>query len=104
MEYQPPRYAQGAAGGEHLPGGAGGGDAGRGALAVAGLAGMLAMIATGCVDARIAFRVDWRVVLLIGSMMALGVAMEVSGAGMFLGDMAAELGEYGGPRHGAGRC
>jgi di/tricarboxylate transporter len=59
---------------------------------------MLAMIVTGCVDARIAFRVDWRVVLLIGSMMALGVAMEVSGAGRFLGGMVAQLGEYGGPR------
>ena len=67
-------------------------------LSVAGLAGMLAMIVTGCVDARRAFRVDWRVVLLIGSMMALGVAMEESGAGKFLGNFAAGLGEYGGPR------
>jgi di/tricarboxylate transporter len=67
-------------------------------MSVAGLAGMLAMIVTGCVDARIAFRVDWRVVLLIGSMMALGVAMEVSGAGKFLGGHVAELGTYGGPR------
>jgi di/tricarboxylate transporter len=67
-------------------------------LSVAGLAGMLAMIATGCVDARRAFRVDWRVVLLIGSMLALGLAMEESGAGRFLGNHAARLGEYGGPR------
>jgi len=67
-------------------------------MAVAGLAGMLAMIVTGCVDARIAFRVDWRVVLLIGSMMALGLAMEVSGAGKYLGDLVAQLGAYGGPR------
>jgi di/tricarboxylate transporter len=59
---------------------------------------MLAMIATGCVDARRAFRVDWRVVLLIGSMLALGVAMEESGAGRFLGNLAAGLGGYGGPR------
>jgi di/tricarboxylate transporter len=56
------------------------------------------MIVTGCVDARIAFRVDWRVVLLIGSMMALGVAMEVSGAGKYLGGLVAALGSYGGPR------
>jgi di/tricarboxylate transporter len=42
--------------------------------------------------------VDWRVVLLIGSMMALGVAMEESGAGRFLGNLAAGLGGYGGPR------
>ena len=67
-------------------------------LPVAGLAGMLAMIATGCVDARRAFRVDWRVVLLIGSMLALGVAMEESGTGRFLGSFAARLGDYGGPR------
>ncbi|WP_426733052.1 SLC13 family permease [Myxococcus faecalis] len=67
-------------------------------LSVAGLTGMLAMIATGCVDARKAFRVDWRVVLLIGSMMALGLAMEVSGAGKFLGQRVAELGDFGGPR------
>ncbi|KFA90367.1 SLC13 family permease [Archangium violaceum] len=67
-------------------------------LSVAGLAGMLSMIATGCVDARRAFRVDWRVVLLIGSMLALGLAMEESGAGRFLGNHAARLGEYGGPR------
>jgi di/tricarboxylate transporter len=67
-------------------------------LAVAGLLGMLAMIATGCVDARLAFRVDWRVVLLIGSMMALGVAMEKSGAGYLLGSHFASLGELFGPR------
>ncbi|WP_426757337.1 SLC13 family permease [Myxococcus sp. Y35] len=67
-------------------------------LSVAGLTGMLLMIATGCVDSRTAFRVDWRVVLLIGSMMALGLAMEVSGAGQFLGDRVARLGAFGGPR------
>ncbi|NTX54739.1 SLC13 family permease [Myxococcus sp. CA039A] len=67
-------------------------------LSVAGLTGMLAMIATRCVDARNAFRVDWRVVLLIGSMMALGLAMEVSGAGKYLGRHVAELGDFGGPR------
>jgi di/tricarboxylate transporter len=59
---------------------------------------MLAMIVTGCVDARIAFRVDWRVVLLIGSMMALGVAMETSGAGRYVGDWVAEVGMSGGAR------
>ncbi|AKF79920.1 Di-and tricarboxylate transporter [Myxococcus fulvus] len=97
-EYQPPRYGKAllavvlflcalAAGSlDILP------------LSVAGLTGMLAMIATGCVDARKAFRVDWRVVLLIGSMMALGLAMEVSGAGKFLGQRVAELGDFGGPR------
>lgn len=67
-------------------------------LAVAGLAGMLLMIATRCVDARMAFRVDWRVVLLIGAMMALGTAMEVSGAGRWLGGLLVPLAEHVGAR------
>lgn len=52
--------------------------------AIAGLAGMLLMVATGCLDSRTAFRVDWRVVILIGALLALGRAMENSGAGEFL--------------------
>lgn len=60
-------------------------------LPIAGLCGMVAMIITGCVDARTAFRVDWRVVLLIGSMMALGLAMEKSGAGEYLGQKVVQL-------------
>jgi di/tricarboxylate transporter len=60
--------------------------------------GMLGMIATGCVDTRVAFRVDWRVVLLIGSMMALGTAMQKSGAGVLLGSQLAELGDFAGPQ------
>jgi di/tricarboxylate transporter len=59
---------------------------------------MILMIATGCVDSRLAFRVDWRVVLLIGSMFALGVAMEKSGAGMFLGQKVIDLVGVGSPR------
>jgi di/tricarboxylate transporter len=98
VEYQPPRYGKALLAVSLFLGALGAGTLGLVPLSVAGLAGMLAMIVTGCVDARIAFRVDWRVVLLIGSMMALGVAMEVSGAGRFLGGLVAELGEYGGPR------
>jgi di/tricarboxylate transporter len=99
VEYQPPRYAKALTAVCLFLGALGAGTLGLVPMSVAGLAGMLAMIVTGCVDARIAFRVDWRVVLLIGSMMALGVAMEVSGAGKFLGSgMVAGLGEYGGPR------
>jgi di/tricarboxylate transporter len=98
VEYQPPRYAKALMAVAIFLGALGAGTLGLVPMAVAGLAGMLAMIVTGCVDARIAFRVDWRVVLLIGSMMALGLAMEVSGAGKFLGGHVAELGSYGGPR------
>lgn len=67
-------------------------------LSVAGVAGVLLMVLTGCLDAKHAFRIDWRVVLLIGAMMALGVAMEKSGAGHFLGGLAAEAAGVGGPR------
>jgi di/tricarboxylate transporter len=98
VEYQPPRYRKALVAVSIFLGALGAGTLGLMPMSVAGLVGMLAMIVTGCVDARIAFRVDWRVVLLIGSMMALGVAMEVSGAGRYLGGMVAQLGAYGGPR------
>jgi di/tricarboxylate transporter len=98
VEYQPPRYGKWLLAVVLFLGALAAGTLKLVPLSVAGLAGMLAMIATGCVDARRAFRVDWRVVLLIGSMMALGVAMEESGAGRFLGNLAAGLGSYGGPR------
>ena len=67
-------------------------------LAVAGLAGMLAMIVTRCIDSRNAFAFDWRIVLMIASMMALALAMEKSGAGELLGTALADLGTYAGPR------
>ncbi len=67
-------------------------------LSVAGLGGMLAMVLTGCVDGRRAMRVEWRVVLLIGSMLALGLAMERSGAGALVGEGVARLAAFGGPR------
>lgn len=67
-------------------------------MAVAGLAGMLAMVLTGCVDGRRALRVDWRVVLLIGSMLALGLGMEKSGAGKVVGEAVAHVATFGGPR------
>jgi anion transporter len=67
-------------------------------LSVAGVAGVLLMVLTGCLDPRHALRIDWRVVLLIGSMMALGLAMEKSGAGQLLGSLAAEVSGVGGPR------
>jgi di/tricarboxylate transporter len=67
-------------------------------LSVAGLGGMLAMVLTGCVDGRRALRVDWRVVLLIGSMLALGLAMERSGAGKLLGAAVAGAVGPAGPR------
>lgn len=67
-------------------------------MSVAGLGGLLAMVLTGCVDGRRALDVDWRVVLLIGSMLALGLAMERSGAGALVGSGVARLAALGGPR------
>ncbi len=67
-------------------------------LAVAGLVGVVLMIFTGCLDAGVAFRIDWRIVLLIGSMMALGVAVDESGTGALLGSLIASSAEWGGPR------
>ncbi|NMO22113.1 SLC13 family permease [Pyxidicoccus fallax] len=97
-EYQPPRYGKALLAVVLFLGALAAGSLELVPLSVAGLTGMLLMIATKCVDARHAFRVDWRVVLLIGSMMALGLAMEESGAGKFIGNAVAGLGAYGGPR------
>ncbi len=74
------------------------GSSGWVSLSIAGVAGVLLMVVTGCLDAKHVFRIDWRVVLLIGSMLALGLAMEKSGAGQLLGGYAARLAEVGGPR------
>jgi di/tricarboxylate transporter len=68
------------------------------APSIAGLTGLVAMIATGCVDARTAFRVDWKVVILIGSLLALGLAMERSGAGALLSGLIVPLAQLTGPR------
>jgi di/tricarboxylate transporter len=98
VEYQPPRYGKALTAVCIFGGALLAGTLELVPLSLTGLVGMLAMIATGCVDPRTAFRVDWRVVLLIGSMMALGVAMETSGAGRVLGAQVARVGELGGER------
>ncbi|HZH03178.1 MAG TPA: SLC13 family permease, partial [Myxococcaceae bacterium] len=67
-------------------------------LPIAGLSGLLAMVATGCVDPRAAFRIDWPVLVMIASMMALGLAMEKSGAARIMGERLAHLGSVAGPR------
>ncbi len=91
VEYQPPRYGRAALAVIVFVGALLLGSLEIVPLSVAGLAGMLIMIASGCVDARLAFRVDWRVVLLIGSMMSLGVAMEKSGAAAMLGEGVSQM-------------
>jgi di/tricarboxylate transporter len=98
IEYQPPRYGKATLATLLFVGALTAGTVGVVPLSVAGLVGMILMIATGCVDSRLAFRVDWRVVLLIGSMFALGVAMEKSGAGLYLGQKVIDLVGVGSPR------
>jgi acetyl esterase/lipase len=66
--------------------------------AIAGLAGLVVMVAVGCVDARTAFRVDWRVVIMIGALLTLGLAMEKSGVGALLAQGVIPLVGVVGPR------
>jgi di/tricarboxylate transporter len=67
--------------------------------AIAGLTGLLVMLALKCVSAATAFRVDWRVVIMIGALLTLGVAMERSGAGAAIAQtilpLATTLGPHG---------
>lgn len=55
------------------------------ALPVAMLTGALLMFLTRCITPDEAYRqVDWKVLILIGSMLALGVAMQTTGTAQFL--------------------
>jgi di/tricarboxylate transporter len=98
VEYQPARYRKAAIAVAIFLGVLVLGVSGVVPLSIAGLCGMLLMIAARCVDAAAAFRVDWRVVVLIGSMMALGTAMETTGAGRWLGSLIVPLAAHVGPR------
>jgi di/tricarboxylate transporter len=55
------------------------------------------MVFSGCVDARSAFRVDWRVPVMVGSLLTLGLAMEKSGAATLLAAGIAPLAATIGP-------
>jgi di/tricarboxylate transporter len=63
-------------------------------LPVAGLMGVLAVFLTGCITVETAYReVEWRALVLIGSMLALGVAMQHTGAAEYLaGQIVAWIG------------
>jgi len=55
------------------------------ALPVAMLGGAFLMLATRCLSPEEAYRqVEWKVLILIGSLLSLGAAMEASGAGKYL--------------------
>lgn len=87
VEYEPPRYRRAALAIAIFATAVVVAGAGVASPAIAGIAGMLLMIATGCVRAATAFRVDWRVVIMIGALLALGRAMEKSGAGELLAEV-----------------
>jgi di/tricarboxylate transporter len=56
-------------------------------LPIAFLAGAFLMLATRCISPEQAYRdMDWKVLILIGSLLSLGQAMEVTGTGRFLAD------------------
>lgn len=67
--------------------------------AIAGLSGLLLMLVTRCLASNTAFRVDWRVVIMIGALLTLGLAMERSGAGDLIAHnitpLASSIGPYG---------
>lgn len=61
-------------------------------IAVAAIAGAAGMIATGCLNIRQATRaVDRKIFLLVGSMLALGVILEASGAAREIADLLLSL-------------
>ncbi len=61
-------------------------------LPVAMLAGAFLTFATGCITSEEAYRkVEWRMLILIGSMLSLGVAMQYTGTAQFLAERLAAL-------------
>lgn len=67
-------------------------------LPIAFLAGVAAMVLTRCLSEAEAYAaIDWRLLVLIGSMMAFGTAMEQTGAAHWLADqVASNVASYGG--------
>lgn len=57
-------------------------------IAVASIAGAVLLVATGCLNIRQATRaLDRKILLLVGSMLALGVAMQATGGAQFIADL-----------------
>jgi di/tricarboxylate transporter len=62
------------------------------ALPIAFLGGAFLMLATRCISPEQAYRdIDWKVLILIGSLLSLGHALEVTGTGSFLADQLIAL-------------
>jgi di/tricarboxylate transporter len=57
-------------------------------IVVAALCGCVALVATGCLNIRQATRaIDRKILLLVGSMLALGVALQETGGAQFVADL-----------------
>ena len=73
--------------------------AGLASVAVAVIAGAFFMLLTRCISPEQAYRdVEWKAIILIGSLLSIGAAMEASGAGRYL---AGELIGFTGKDHGS---
>lgn len=67
-------------------------------LPIAFLLGVLGMVLTGCLTAEEAYAsVDWRLLVLIGSMMAFGTALEVSGTSSWISALVVQHLQERGP-------
>jgi len=61
-------------------------------IVVAALAGMVAMVLTGCLDASEVYEaVDWNVIFLLAGVIPLGIALERSGGASFLAELLIPL-------------
>lgn len=61
-------------------------------LPVAAIAGAFLMLVTRCISPEEAYRqVEWKVLILIGSLLSLGAAMEATGTGKFLAEQFIEV-------------
>lgn len=57
-------------------------------IVVAAIAGCVLLVATGCLNIRQATRaIDRKILLLVGSMLALGVALQTTGGAQFIADL-----------------
>jgi di/tricarboxylate transporter len=61
-------------------------------ILVSGLAGMVAMVLTGCIRPDEVYQeMDWAVIILLGSLLALGTALQTSGTADWLAAIVVEL-------------
>jgi len=67
-------------------------------IAIAVITGVILMVLTGCLTMEEAYRsIQWKAVFLIAGMLPLGIALEKSGAALFLANLVINLiGRYGG--------